>query len=71
MQLVYPYDKTVFPLSVLAPELQWNGAGSGDVYKLHLKEKYFEYTEYFATGVRNSFLARKMRGAKRRLFSRT
>jgi hypothetical protein len=50
MQLVYPYDKTVFPLSVLAPELQWNGAGSGDVYKLHLKEKYFEYTEYFATG---------------------
>lgn len=51
MKIVYPYDKTVFPLSVLAPEVQWNGAGGGNVYKLHLKEKYFEYTEYFTTGV--------------------
>jgi hypothetical protein len=51
MQIVYPYDKTVFPLAVLAPEIQWNGAGAGDVYKLHIKEKYFEYTEYFAKGV--------------------
>lgn len=31
----------------------------------------FSKMQYFATGVRNSFLARKMRGAKRRLFSRT
>jgi hypothetical protein len=50
MNIVYPYNETVFPLSVLAPEVQWNGAGGGDVYKLHLQEKYYEYTEYFTTG---------------------
>ncbi len=49
-QLVYPYDKTVFPLAVLAPEMQWNGAGSNDVYRLELKEKFYDYVEYFTTG---------------------
>lgn len=47
MALVYPYNLTVFPLDVLAPEIQWNGAGGGDFYKLSVKEKYYEYTEYF------------------------
>lgn len=49
MQILYPFDKTVFPLSVLAPEIQWNGGNAGDVYKLHIKEKNYEYTEYFTT----------------------
>jgi Tol biopolymer transport system component len=51
LQIVYPYDKTVFPLAVLAPEVQWKGVSAGDVYKLHLKEKYYEYTEYFTASV--------------------
>ncbi len=47
MDWMYPYDNTVYPLDVLGPELMWNGTQSGDVYKLHIKEKYMEYTEYF------------------------
>jgi Tol biopolymer transport system component len=45
--VVYPYADTVFPLGVLAPQIQWNGAEASDVYKLELKEKYFDYVEYF------------------------
>ncbi len=48
MNVVYPYDQTVFPLDVLAPEMMWNGTAAGDVYKLTLIEKYYEYTEYLA-----------------------
>jgi hypothetical protein len=47
LQIVYPYNETVFPLGVLAPEMQWNGTDAGDVYRLHFQEKFFEYTEYF------------------------
>jgi hypothetical protein len=47
LSLVYPYDGTVFPLAVLAPEMQWDGAQGGDVYRLQLKEKYYTYSEYF------------------------
>jgi hypothetical protein len=46
-QLVYPYADTVFPLGVLAPDLQWNGADAADLYKLQIQEKYFDYVEYF------------------------
>jgi len=47
MVLLYPYDETVFPLGVLAPEIQWNGAGGGDLYKLTMTEQFYTYTEYF------------------------
>lgn len=47
MSLVYPTDGTVFPLAVLAPEMQWDGTQAGDLYRLQLKEKYFTYNEYF------------------------
>lgn len=46
MKIVYPNDQTIFPLAVLAPDLQWNGAGAGDVYRLELKEKYFDLVQY-------------------------
>lgn len=49
LSLLYPYDGTVFPLAVLAPEVQWNGGQAGDLYRLRLVEKYYEYTEYFTT----------------------
>jgi hypothetical protein len=51
MQIVYPYDNTVFPLKVAAPVVQWNGVQAGDQYKLHLVEQFYEYTVYFTSNV--------------------
>lgn len=48
MNVVYPNDQTVFPLDVLAPDIQWNGAGGADVYRLKITEKYYSYTEFFS-----------------------
>ena len=47
VNILYPLDQTVFPLAVLGPEVQWNGGANGDLYRLHLKEKFYEYVEYF------------------------
>jgi hypothetical protein len=47
LNVVYPYAETVFPLGVLAPEVQWNNASASDVYRIHFKEKFYEHTEYF------------------------
>jgi hypothetical protein len=47
LQIVYPSNETVFPLGVLAPEIMWNGGGVGEIYRLTMREKYYEYTEYF------------------------
>ena len=44
--IVYPYDATVFPLGVLAPEVQINN-GQSAVYRLKITEKYMEYVAYF------------------------
>lgn len=49
LSIAYPYPKTVFPLGVLSPEIQWYGGGGSDAYKLKLTEKFYEYTEYFST----------------------
>jgi hypothetical protein len=50
LKVVYPYAETVFPLGVLAPEVQWNNsAGAADTYRIQFKEKFYEYTEYFKT----------------------
>jgi hypothetical protein len=48
LQMLYPYDQTVFPLDVLAPEIMWNGGQFADVYKLTIVEKFYEYTEYLS-----------------------
>jgi len=47
MAVLYPYPKTVFPLGVLSPEIQWTAGNPNDGYKLKVTEKYYEYTEYF------------------------
>jgi hypothetical protein len=44
--LLYPYDQTVFPRGLLPPELQWSGGSAGDVYFVHIAEKYFEGAFY-------------------------
>ncbi|MBK8942604.1 MAG: hypothetical protein IPM79_34680 [Polyangiaceae bacterium] len=49
MQILYPYDQTVFPLGVLAPEIMWNGGAGGDYYKLSIQESHYSYVEYFTT----------------------
>jgi hypothetical protein len=49
LNIVYPLPETVFPLGVLAPEVQWNSANPGDFYKLAFSEKYYQYSEYFNT----------------------
>jgi hypothetical protein len=50
-KIVYPEDQTFFPQGLLGPEIQWNGASQGDLYKLELKDKnaYYDYVEYFAS----------------------
>jgi hypothetical protein len=44
----YPYNGTVFPKGLVAPELMWNGSAGGDRYYIHLKGKYADF-EIFTT----------------------
>lgn len=50
MKLLYPYDKTVWPLGILAPLLQWSAppTGLGDGIMISLTSTYFKFTGYFA-----------------------
>ncbi len=51
--LLYPYDKTVFPLGLTSPLIMWNaptgGLHANDVYRLRLQEKAFTYDLYSST----------------------
>ncbi len=38
----YPYDGTVFPRGLAAPELMWSGGSSSDLYYIHLTSPTFE-----------------------------
>lgn len=42
LRIVYPYDGTVFPRGMLAPEVMWDGA-QADVVYVHIKSRIFEY----------------------------
>jgi hypothetical protein len=44
--LAYPYDKTVFPRALLAPELMWNGGGAGDAYRVRYTATDFDLIVY-------------------------
>lgn len=46
-QLLYPYDKTVFPRGLPSPELMWTGAAATDVYALRLQLSAMTFTSYF------------------------
>lgn len=50
IKLLYPYDKTVWPLDVLAPLLQWDTLtnNQGDGILIELKSSYYEYKGYFS-----------------------
>ncbi len=51
--LLYPYDKTVFPLGLTAPLVMWTAptgpSHASDVYRLQLKEKAYSYDVYSPT----------------------
>lgn len=49
LSLLYPYDKTVWPIGVLAPLLQWTPptGGSGDAVLIELGGAQFEFKGYF------------------------
>ncbi|HEY4122470.1 MAG TPA: hypothetical protein VGM56_31610, partial [Byssovorax sp.] len=38
----YPYDGTVFPRGIGAPQLMWDNGGAADVYLVHIKSATFE-----------------------------
>jgi len=42
LKWLYPYDGTVFPRGMLAPDLMWSGPS--DVVYVHIKSKIFEYS---------------------------
>ena len=44
----YPYNGTVFPKGLLAPEMMWNGTGVGDKYYVHVTSKYADF-EFFTS----------------------
>lgn len=48
IQWTYPYNGTVFPKGLLAPELMWNNGGPDDIYYVHFKGKYIDF-ETFTT----------------------
>ena len=45
--LLYPYDKTVWPLGLTSPLLMWNAPQAGDVYRLHYEETNYEFDGYY------------------------
>jgi hypothetical protein len=47
--LLYPYDKTVFPLGLASPLMMWTAPNpAGDVYRVHLEQKGYSY-DYYAS----------------------
>src|ERR1041385_6334734 len=50
LKMLYPYDKTVFPLSILPPLLQWSSGSKGnfDAVYIHITAgQYYDYKGYF------------------------
>jgi hypothetical protein len=47
--LLYPYDKTVWPLGLTAPLVMWNAPNAtGDTYRLHLQQSNYTFDAYSA-----------------------
>ena len=49
LALIYPYDKTVWPLGILAPLIQWSAlpTGTGEAVLIQLQGTYFTYKGTF------------------------
>jgi mono/diheme cytochrome c family protein len=48
--ILYPYDKTVWPLGLTSPRVMWNAPATGDVYRVHYAEASYSYDAYFILG---------------------
>ncbi len=50
MKWLYPYDKTVWPRGILAPQLQWavGAQGDYDAVRIQISETNYSYDGYFA-----------------------
>ncbi len=46
--LLYPYDKTVFPLGLASPKIMFSAPNAGDFYRIHLEQKGYKYDYYAA-----------------------
>ena len=47
--LLYPYDKTVFPLGLASPLIMWTAPNAtGDFYRVHLEQAGYKYDYYSA-----------------------
>jgi hypothetical protein len=56
-QMLYPYDQTVFPRGILAPEVHLTtGANAGDAYYMHIVLSDYEYEGFFAVASMNTQL---------------
>jgi hypothetical protein len=47
LRFLYPYDGTIFPLGLAAPEIMWEESAASFAVRLHMKSSLFEYTGYF------------------------
>jgi hypothetical protein len=57
VQLLYPYDGTVWPRGLLAPLLQWNpGAHHFDSIYVHFEQPNFEYKGFFGANNKTNFI---------------
>jgi hypothetical protein len=49
--LLYPYDRTVWPLGLTSPLVMWNAPdASGDIYRLHLAQSNYTFDTYAPIG---------------------
>lgn len=48
--LLYPYDKTVFPLGLASPLVMWNAPQANDTYRIHFDEDNYTFDGYYKVG---------------------
>lgn len=46
LDILYPYDGTVFPRGLVSPTIMWNGGGAADVYRVRVYASTFDFTGY-------------------------
>jgi hypothetical protein len=46
LDVLYPYDGTVFPRGLTGPTMMWNGGGATDIYRVRLYGSTFDFTGY-------------------------
>jgi WD40-like Beta Propeller Repeat len=46
LDLLYPYDGTVFPRGLTAPTMMWSGGAAADIYRIHIYGSSYDFTGY-------------------------